>query len=492
MRSTFHALETARRALFAQQAALQTTAHNIANASTPGYSRQRVSFQQTNPFPSPARNRPEIPGQIGTGVEAGAIQRIRNAFLDLQYRAENTKLGYWKARSDALARMETIFNEPSENGLSATLNRFWESLQDLAANPENSGARSVVRQRGIAVSKTFQYLANSLQSVQQNLRSEIDVTVDKINSLARQIHEINVQIANVEPHGYLANDLYDKRDVLVDELSELVHVDVSRVSSGGHAPAGAVGRYTVEIVTSNGERYMLVDGSALNFHTISVTEDGSGKVSVNEWSGSASGKLAGLLEAHNELYAGMLNDLNRMAYEFVRGFNNVHRQGYGLQNATGGRPFFEPLASSVDAAFNIQVSEAILNDAGQIAASSAPTLVNGEPAHRGNGDNALRLADVIMKGFDTDGDGTKDFILKDFYNGMIGSMAVSAQEANRMAENAEILVQSAEKRRESVSGVSLDEEMTHLIQYQHAYNAAARMVSVVDEMLNTIINRMGV
>ncbi|WP_406686217.1 FlgK family flagellar hook-associated protein, partial [Rossellomorea vietnamensis] len=142
MRSTFMGLETAKRGMYTQQGALYTTGHNISNANTPGYTRQRVNFTQTEPYPSPSMNRPQVPGQMGTGVEAGSIQRVRDSFLDTQYRGENNKLGYWDTKMEAMKKMEEVMNEPSDSGLSKTMDMFWQSLQDLAVNPTNSGARS--------------------------------------------------------------------------------------------------------------------------------------------------------------------------------------------------------------------------------------------------------------------------------------------------------------------------------------------------------------
>src|SRR5690554_5152495 len=132
MTSTFHGLETARRALATSQTALRTTGHNIANANTPGYSRQRVNLKPTEAYPSPGFNKPNIPGQIGTGVKAGEVERVRQEFLDIQFRQENNKNGYWGARYTALEKMEDILNEPTEDGIANTLDRFWQSLQDLS------------------------------------------------------------------------------------------------------------------------------------------------------------------------------------------------------------------------------------------------------------------------------------------------------------------------------------------------------------------------
>src|SRR5690625_2460850 len=164
--STFQGLEMARKALFAQQGALHTTGHNIAKVNTEGYSRQRVNFNTTPPFPVPSRVQPQIPGQLGTGVEIGEVQRVRDKFLDMQFRAENSKYSYWKTKSEALSRMEELLNEPSDSGLTKTMDLFWQSLQDLAGDPDNSGARSVVAQRGLALTETFNHLSKSLQTIQ--------------------------------------------------------------------------------------------------------------------------------------------------------------------------------------------------------------------------------------------------------------------------------------------------------------------------------------
>lgn len=201
--STFHGLEMAKQALFTQQAALYTTGHNISNANTEGYSRQRVNFETMNPYPSASRNRPQIPGQMGTGVQAGSVQRIRDQFLDVQFRGENSKSGYYETRADALSRMENILNEPSDSGLDKTMDNFWQSLQDLAVNPKNSGARSVVLQRGEAVADTFNYLSNSLNSIRGDLKLQLENTEDKTNSLLNQINEINKQVKQIRSEEHV-------------------------------------------------------------------------------------------------------------------------------------------------------------------------------------------------------------------------------------------------------------------------------------------------
>lgn len=523
MRSTFQGLETARRSLYTQQTALHTTGHNIANANTPGYSRQRVNFSQTPPFPGTGLNRPDIPGQIGTGVEAGSVQRIRESFLDMQYRGENSKYGYWDTRFIALEKMEDIMNEPTEDGIANTLDRFWTSLQDLSVHPEDSGARSVVRQRGLALAETFNYTSDSLVAIQRDLKVQTDVTVEHINSLSRHINNLNNQIASVEPHGYLPNDLYDQRDDLVDQLSQLVNIKVEPVSSGGQSLDIAEGKYTIKLVDENGRDLglTLVDGVRVSSNEVSVKYDDetglvdkirfgpvgthenktSGVVEIDVEDFRSVGQLKADVEAYGYLgkdgseqglFPQMLQDLDTMVYTFVQEFNKIHHEGWNLNDVNAGEKgdpidFFTYEGESITAgnikgaASKLRISNDIATHLDNIAASLG--------GFAGDGSNALALGNVKDSYLNFGGTTTT---VQSFYQGVIGEMAVSTNEAERMKGNADMLRLSVDQRRESIKGVSLDEEMTNLIQFQHAYNAAARTITLVDEMLDRIINGMGV
>ncbi|MBM7618369.1 flagellar hook-associated protein 1 FlgK [Bacillus tianshenii] len=617
MRSTFHSLEVARRGLVTQQTALQTVGHNIANANTPGYTRQRVNFTQTEPYPPASMNRPQIPGQMGTGVEAGSIQRVREGFLDIQYRSENNKVGYWESRADALQKMEEIMNEPSETGLSTTLDRFWQAFQDLAVNPTNAGARSVVRQRGLAVAETFGYLSGSITSVQQDIKNEMDVTIKQVNSLTQQINNLNMQIGEIEPHGYLPNDLYDERDRLVDELSKIVNIKTTPVGSGGSAKDIADGKVNIDLVNHAGIKIgTLVDASRLKSYDMDLEfRQGTGlvdgfKIGDNSFgvnSLQSSGKLRGLIDSFGfmdgqkemGIYPDMLNHLDNIAYDFAQEINRVHKSGWSVSSMNEGKhtsyEFFSFTNTDVssekkkDAAKLFTVSQDIMRSLDNIAASGynqgviptgsfhgyngkdavsitlqstldaegvrqftykiydmtqspkvemmtsdnfeslddlAVTLSeefvdeNGEPSvafdmelvrmddvsdgnfitidipqkgevagRIGDGSNAIALAEVKARALKLNGVSTT---FQDYYESVIGGLAVDAQEANRLSYNSETLKLSVDQRRQSVSGVSLDEEMSSMIQFQHAYNASARMITLTDELLDKIINGMGI
>lgn len=522
MRPTFMGLETAKRGMYTQQAALSVLGHNISNANTEGYTRQRVNIKQTSPFPPVGFEKPYLPGQIGTGSEAGSIQRIRESFLDIQYRNDNSQLGYYVSRADSLTKMEDIMNEPSEQGLAKTMDRFWQSLQDLSVNPSNSGARTVVLERAKAVAETFNYLSTSLKTVQSDLQNQLEVETKKINSLLTQIQNVNRQIADIEPHGMLPNDLYDERDRLLDQLSGLVKIKTSYSSSGGNSLSSAEGKVTVDLVDQNGnviEAGRVVDGNDIktnpkqlkvNYNaTTNLAESVSiGNNTVDVENFTTGGKLSSLIDSYgytkdplandtNGLYPSMLKELDLIANTFANEFNKVHsalnatnlndkQGGYFFTDGSAGLPEDQVVGSgSVGALTTITASNIKVN------ISNINNIAAGLTADDGDGQNSLKLAEVMKANTLTIG-GVVNTSISGYYQGVIGSMGVQAQESNRLMNNTGILVDSVDQNRKSVSSVSLDEEMTEMVKFQHAYNAAARNITAIDEMLDKIINGMGI
>lgn len=486
--STFYGLERAKQALFAQQSALYTTGHNIANANTEGYTRQRVNFEADSAFPSAGRNRPGITGQIGTGVKAGSIQRVRNEFLDGQFRGENSLAGYWEKRAESLGRMESLMNELNDTGLSASMDALWGSLQDLAVNPTNAGARSVVVHRGIALADTFNYFNSSLTKIRTDLKQELDVTIKNVNEvILPQIDDLNKSIKNLEINGYLPNDLYDQRDNLIDQLSKLVDIEVEYPKSASHTSDMAQGLVTVK---TNG--IVLVDGETGEYNTISIHPniddpefnyveslqiDGQ-EITITQDS-QGEGTIQSLIKAYGYQdgeqikgdYIEMQGILKNMAEVFFAEFNRVNNEEHDffIINEENGK---------------ITVNQAIIDDPNLIAV--------GEDGTTTDGSNALRLADVFDKEltFGT-GDQAKTASVKDYYASVIGALAVQTEDANRMNTNTNVLLTQLDGQRQSISSVSLDEEMTNMIKFQHAYNAAARSMTATDELLDRIINNLG-
>ncbi|MDA1476560.1 flagellar hook-associated protein FlgK [Bacillus changyiensis] len=499
---TFMGLEIAKRGLSAQQAALSVTSNNISNANTEGYTRQRVGFKATSPYPTVSRNAVELAGQMGTGVEVGSVERVRDSFLDYQYRLQGTNAGYYTTKVDAFSQMEGIMNDLDNTGLNSVLNSFWNSIQELTNNANESSARSVVAQKGQAVAETFNHLSESLSIVKTNLGDQLEQDVMTINSLLSQLNGLNEQIAKVEPNGYLPNDLYDKRDLLLDQLSSKVSIKVSYTKTGGHSLPTAEGLVSVEVLGSNGLPLgKILDGPTFTAENVKANYDSTtglvtsislGATNVAADAFTSKGSLLGLVESFGYMSGGnekgtypqMLANLDEIALAFADAFNTVHQNGVTSTGAPGGA-FFEFAGGGIPtkgAAAKIKVADDILSSkGGNIAAS-----LNGETS---DNSNATNLAAVFTSKMTIGG---KTASVMDYYAGIVGEMGVQAQEMNRMAKNTETLLNSAELNRQSTSAVSLDEEMANMIQFQHAYNAAARMITLQDEILDKIINGMGV
>lgn len=509
MRSTFMGLEASKRGLFTQQSALYTTGHNISNANTLGYSRQRVNMSPTLGYPGVGLNAPKTSGFIGTGVQAESVQRIRDSFTDMQFRQESNKLGYWESRSQSITQMEDILNEPSDYGLAKSMDEFWNSLQDLNVRPEDGGARAVVIQRGIAVADSFNYMYNSITQIKENAGNEIGILLKDANSILEQIASINEQIIAIEPNGYMPNDLYDARDNLLDQLSTYFPIETTNVKSGGNALPIAEGSVTVTLKL-NGSNVTLVDGknygqikiSADSRKTDEITPTGTvngleiintqgttENVTIDKF--NSLGKFKALVDSYGYstngageqgLFPDMLNKLDEMAQQFATAFNTIHKAGHDLEGSTN-TPFFVVKDTTNETgitAGNIYVNQALIDNNNLIAASDAPD----EP---GNGNNALELAKLKFE----DIPGLDNVSVQTYFEGLIGQLGVDGQQAQRLAYNAQTLQQAVTERRASISSVSLDEEMTNMITFQQAYNANARMITVIDETLDKIINGLG-
>lgn len=474
MRSTFQGLETSLRALHAQQSALQTTGQNVANANTAGYTRQRANLQATSPYPSGGMNSPQIAGTIGTGVEASSIERIRDQYLDAQYRSGEAQVGYADMESNILKTVEAIMNDQEGAGLSGAMDEFWSSLQDLSINPNDEGIKTVVREKAVSLTDTFHYLNSALTTAQEDLQAEVDGAKDDINSIASQIADLNQKIGELEPSGYLPNDLYDQRDLLVDKLSSYMGIKVERTSSGSGANRAAAGIYTIKVA---GSSEALVQGNiAKKVETVSNGSDL--EIQINGTTVSSTGSFQSLIRnlgTDQSLYKTTIDQLDQLALTLTTEFNNIHGNGY-KQDGEKGSDFFT--FSSENASSTITLSDDIMKSTDNIA-------VGAEGNKKSDGGNAAKLAELLNPNVSK---GT----IRSAYSEMIGEIGVKVQNANRLKENSENVRDLLSTKRDSVSSVSLDEEMTNMIKFQHAYNAAARSMTVMDEMLDRIINNMGV
>ncbi len=453
-------LDIGKRALMTYRLAMNITGHNVANANTPGFSRQRPILTTTLPIDF-------RPGQLGTGVKVDEIQRMRDQFLDLQVRGETSSVGQWEERQKFLGEVETIFNEPSESSLNNALSEFWNSWQDLANDPENMATRVSVREKGQLLCNTFHRLRSKLRRVQEDINQSIKGRVEEINSLAQRIAKLNGKIVRIEIRGENANDLRDQRDLLIDQLSKIADVSTVELADGS-VTVSIAGNSLVERVNT------VALGTSVRSSTYGTVFDvtyGKSERVLN----FTDGELKGLMDLRDEVIPQYLEDLDTLASTLITRVNSLHSAGYGLDGTTTGQDFF----SGSDAS-DIGIDQAIQGDVSLIAAST-----DGSP---GNGSNALAISDLANQ-LTMNGNSAS---FGDFYQSMMGGLGVLSQEASQNYTNNFLLLTQLENHRQSVSGVSLDEEMANMINYQHSFEAAARIISTVDEMMNTIINQMGV
>ena len=524
-------------------------------------------------------------GYIGSGVDIINVERIRDKFLDQQYRNESNNKGYWDLTFNTYTKIEDILNEPIDGSLRQSMDDFWSSWQDLSKDPESSAIRTTVIQKGITAADSFNHLYDRMALLKENIGFNLQNKVSDINSLSTRIADINLQIIRSESDGRMANDFRDQRDLLVEELSKIVNIDITEDNRGG--------------------MNIFVGGQALvyttTYNTIQSSPRADGMFDVKWANGSdfqaKNGEMKALIDARDMVVDSYIGQLDTAAKAFAEKTNLVHQSGFGLDGDTDtGIPFFtipgqtvgspgrsiggatwgvfDPVittqgnstelngvnivfatgatstnwdagtstltitddwansdftkselqdminqqletagfiekiflnmgstnsAEIVDTNFaiagganpsadfsasNISVNPDLIDDVSKVAAAkySVANPQNGI----GDGSNALKLAQIKY-----DKSAINGFTVDDYYRSMIGDIGINANKAKNMANNQELLVSQINTQRKYVMGVSLDEEMTNMIQFQQAYNSSARFLTTVNEMLDVLVNRLG-
>jgi len=460
MSNVFGILNTGRTALLTQQKAIDVTGHNIANVNTDGYSRQRVNMETNEPYSSQ-------PGQTGTGVRAAEIQRIYERFLGAQINNENQNLGNWETQKGVLERVEIIFDESSGYGLNQAMSEFWNAWQDLANNPSDFAGRAALLAKSETMTATFNNIYSNLEQIQTDIDTSIMGTVKEINSIAEWIAGLNQKIALTEVGGQNANDYRDSRDLLLKELSLKIKIDSFENSDGKVTVLVAGGRPLVENISSwNLSTQPDVDS---DFQNIAWTDSDGNLVDITD--SISGGKLKGWLEARDVTIPDYLSKLDNLAEGIITEVNDLHKAGLGLNDVSvAGRNFFAGTTAT-----NMAVD---VDDVNNIAAAGS---LDGLPGGNSNAIEIANLQNALKMNSDT---ATFD----DYYNSLVSDVGSGVQKATVNFDHQSSMVTHLDNYRESVSGVSLDEEMVNLIKFQHGYNAAARLISVADELLDRVIS----
>ncbi|MBQ0051726.1 MAG: flagellar hook-associated protein FlgK [Treponema sp.] len=622
MANAFAGIEIGKRSLMTHTQQIQTAGHNISNADTEGYTRQRVQVKTFDPIYRPDLERAEVPGQIGQGTTVESINRLRDELLDQRISAQTNKESYWATREKYYTMIEDIYNEPDEISIRTNMDKYWQSWQELSVYPESQAARQAVVTRGETLAESVQQRFKALSGVGTLLNGDIEGSVKQVNNYAKQIADLNKEIIKSKAMGDNPNDLLDRRDLLVEKLSGLINIttdtrdnDEFMVHMDGHilVQGGISRKLDVEPRTDNNGYSTVVWGDTGNTAEIS------------------GGSLGALIELRDDDIRSELQKLNTMTMNFADLVNDVHRNGIGMNNVSG-LDFFvqQPFVTSANGNFDrngdgtddssyifrftgtnalnpqdkvglegvmtisgkngninvpyhptdtIEEVVARINDSdGEVKAyldrdnhlvlkaTTAMAMENPDFVIRhvedsgmfltgysgilnGSGEagaydfaqanavNALRgdfavapvlnpagyievnsaiKSDVLSvaaaypnnQGKSMIGDGRaaveiasirntsvmigKDRTFDDYFANSVTNVALKGEQAetNMLSQNA--IMNDLRDLRDSISGVNIDEELAEIIKFQHGYNAAAKFVSVMDSLLDTVINRLGV
>lgn len=466
MPSTFYGVNLALRAVLSQQNVMQVIEHNVANANTPGYRRQEAVLVAGLPYAPPNLRRDSTPGQYGGSVMVDRVQRFNLEFFDGRYRQELGDSKRWEAERDVLQQAEATMSETTTDGLVPKLDAFWSGWQALSADPTNTAVRQDLLARSQDLVDGLNRRAKALVDLRADQDLSIQQHVDDINTSATKIASLNTEIARVLAIGDQPNDLLDQRDLELDKLAQLSGA-VSHTQPNGEA------------IVSIGGHVLVAGATALQIASASTIGGTPSLTWQNaDVSSLARGELTGLLDARDRVLVNQQTGLDNFAQQLFQQVNAVHTAGFTLNAAPQdtGIPFFDVAAGGT--ALSLRINPVIKADVGNIAAAQAANSA-------GDGNNARVIFDLQSAALI----GTAT--LNQYYTAQVGVLGLETRQAVASAQDRGLVTTALNKQRESAGGVNLDEEAANLAQAQRAYNAAARLMTTMDDMLDRIINGMG-
>ena len=424
-------LHSAKSGMSVSQTSIETTSHNINNMNTPGYTRQRVEQSAKSAYSNPGFNSSLGAGQIGAGVEATDIIRIRNTFYDFQYRSESHSYGEISTKYEYYTNMETIFNEPSDTSISASIANFFSSWQELSKNPTDVGSKDTVVQNSKYLADNISNIKKKLDTLAEQADKKLNEDIEEVNDMLQQLKKLDRQIKIVEGNGKTPNDLMDERDNIIDDLSskmDLTNDDVKKLLESTYDTNG-------------------------NFTPLTA-DDIKGLDNV---SGELQGSLD-MIEKINEY----TDSLTELAQGIAKNVNQVLENG----KASPSDLFVFDDSEDPILSVNEELSDKPRNF--EITTETALAMYK------------LKDEKITI--------GEETTTVDKFYNQMIQKLGNESQEIIRQESNQSKIIEEIDNTRLNTSGVSLDEEMVNLIQFQHAYNASAKVVSTIDSLLDVVVN----
>lgn len=454
----FSALSIGTRSMEVAQQAMEIAGHNLSNVNTEGYSRQRVEFVSSKPqtYVTPSGSY-----QVGSGVDIASIKRIRDEFAHTQLVKENATYHKYLAEYNTYQLMEVSFNEPSDKSIAANLSNFFQSWSELSApNPTDPGKRQEVRAMSVTLVDSFQSTYNQLDSLQTSINDQLESTIIEINAILEGLAALNEQISHT-PAGVEPNHILDERDQLLLDLAQYTNFMVTEQDDSS-------------IDVSVGGTSLLINNSAEQLELTQIAGSTQPVIQILNKDNIVTfkeGKFAGLLNMRDNEIQSYKDQLNELATTLMDEVNTVHHEGYDENGAPGGNFFTGN--DITDMAVNSQIT----NDISYIAAASSPIDVAG------NGENAKSIADIQDAKIYND-DKTDITV---FYQNTLSSLANDAGFSKNITTNQASLVTSYQEIVESVSGVSMDEELADLLKYQQTYQSAAKFISIVNTFMDTLL-----
>lgn len=462
---SFSGIYVALQSILAQQKAMEITEHNVANANTEGYHRQEAIMKAGVPEKAFGMMQAAGPGDMGTGVLIEKIRRYSLEYYDVRYRNELAQTSQFETSAEVLKNVEISLSDTAPDSIGNLMDKFFASWQTVSTDPDLTTLRDVLVADAKALSNAFNQRYQSLLDLRTDKNLEVNQLTEEINTIATQIAKLNEEIGRSLAAGNQPNDLLDERDRQVSQLAQISGVQAH--------------------VQENGQVIATIGGHALvvgnrTFPLIN-TIDANGVTQIEWQDGNTftptTGKLAGIFDVRDRVIPDQMAQLNATAKALMDQVNTVHAAGYGLDNSTG-NAMFTYLAGSE--ALSMSVS-AVMDDPLKVAAA---TTTNAP----GDGNNALAIAQIydlrIMNG--------NTITLRQYNGERVTKMALEARSAETAATNHKNVAEALADQLEEVGGVSLDEEAANMVKYQRAYEAAVRLMTTFDQMLEKMINEMGV
>ncbi|TWW11532.1 flagellar hook junction protein [Planctomyces bekefii] len=471
MSGLFHTLNVGSEALHATRQGVDTAGHNIANAQTEGFSRQRVNIKQRDPL--------FIHGSlIGNGVYVGGIERSHDKFIERQLNKAHQDAGRANARAAGLRNIENIFSPELNASVADEVTKFFGAFESLANFPEDFVVRTSVVESAKDLAAAFRRVDSDLSGNQAAVNEHIGQITGELTDKLKEISTLNVKIQVAEAgEGQQANDLRDQRDKLLREVSSQIEVSYYEDQHG-------------MLMMRGPDQVTLVDGahSAIVGVAKDPNNDGLFAIHITDWEGHSNrdvthrmdgGALHALITLRDEDLPALMARNDHMAYRFSESFNSIHREGFGLRDYAEktGRNFFKQPVGEKGAAAIMELDDCIVESNDAVAAGSSPLA----PGDNVNINRLLKLKDAKIYG-------DSAVTANEFYANYAGALGLDVLRASHLEEASDLQLQDLNQRREAVSGVSLDEEATNMMKWQANFTASSKVITTVDEMLDTVLS----